>query len=64
MVFSTCENVGEIFETLRHRLDRKCRARQIGHVGVKFPVFKKNLIFEFSDLSVFARGVSVYRIFE
>ena len=38
MVFSTCENVGEIFETLRHRLHRNCRARQIGHVGVTFPI--------------------------
>ena len=25
MVFSTYENVGEIFETLRHRLHRNCR---------------------------------------
>ena len=36
MVFSTCENVGEIFKTLRQRLHRNCRARQIGHVGVTF----------------------------
>ena len=38
MVFSTCENVGEIFETLRQRLHRNCRARQFGHVGVTFPI--------------------------
>ena len=37
-VFSTCENIGEIFETLRQRLHRNCRARQIGHVGVTFPI--------------------------
>ena len=36
MVFSTCENVGEIFETLKQRLHRNCRARQIGHVGLLF----------------------------
>ena len=28
MVFSTCENVRENFETLRHRLHRNCRARR------------------------------------
>ena len=38
MVFSTCENVGEIFRTLRQRLHRNCRARQIGHVRVTFPI--------------------------
>ena len=38
MVFSTCENVGEIFETLRQRLHRNCRARQFGHVRVTFPI--------------------------
>ena len=38
MVFSTCESTGSIFETLRQRLQRNCRARQIGHVGVAFPI--------------------------
>ena len=37
-VFSTCENIGGIFETGRQRLHRNCRARQIGHVGVTFPI--------------------------
>ena len=37
-VFSTCENVCENFKTLRQRLHRNCRARQIGHVGVTFPI--------------------------
>ena len=37
-VFSTCENIGGIFETVRQRLHRNCRARQIGHVGVTFPI--------------------------
>ena len=38
MVFSTCESTGGIFGTLRQRLQRNCRARQIGHVGVTFPI--------------------------
>ena len=38
MVFSTCENVGEIFESLRQCLHRNCRARHFGHVGVTFPI--------------------------
>ena len=36
MVLSTCENVGDIFETLRQRLHRNCRARQIGRLKVTF----------------------------
>ena len=38
MVFCTCKNVGEIFETLTQRLHQNCRARQIGHVRVTFPI--------------------------
>ena len=38
MVFSTCKNVGEIFRTLRQRLHRNCRTRQIGHVRITFPI--------------------------
>ena len=34
MVLSTCENVAEIFETLRQRLHRNGRARQIGRLRV------------------------------
>ena len=36
-VFSTCENVDEIFETLRKRFRRNCCA-QIGHMGSNFPI--------------------------
>ena len=38
MTLRTCENVGEIFETLRQRLHRDCHARQIGHVGATYPI--------------------------
>ena len=43
MVFSTWENVGKIFETLRQPLHPNCRARQIGHVGVTFPIGRLGL---------------------
>ena len=35
MVFSISENIGRIFETLRQRLHRNRRARQIGRLIVK-----------------------------
>ena len=38
MVNRTYENVAGNFETLRQRLLRNYRARQIGHLGVLFPI--------------------------
>ena len=61
MIFSTSENVGDNFETLRQRHDRNCRARQITRLRIIFPIghlrIKSNLgleliskIFLFMDL--------------
>ena len=43
MVFSTCQNDGDIFETLRQRLHRNYRARQIGCLRVKKSI--RNILF-------------------
>lgn len=37
-VFTTCENIYDIFETIKERFHRKCRACQIGNVKFTFPI--------------------------
>ena len=37
-IFSTNENIDDTFETLRQRLHQNYHTRQIGHVGVTFPI--------------------------
>ena len=54
MIFSTCENIGDIFETLRQRFKTRflqnCRVRQIGRLRVNFTLIFESFLRDSADL--------------
>ena len=55
MVFSTCENIGDSFESLRGRFHRNGRIRPIGRFGVTVLIGRLRVKITYKPLAIFSK---------